>query len=79
MAPLAEIIAKRGRIIEHRKILLFLVQYLSFVLVGDRDEAFSILHDSLKAAKRDAISGAAPSGAVAINAIVETLEKRPAI
>jgi hypothetical protein len=56
-----------------------LVQYLSFVLVGGRDEAFSILHDSSKAAKRDAISGAAPPGAVAINAIVETLEKRPAI
>jgi hypothetical protein len=56
-----------------------LVQYLSFVLVGGRDEAFSILHDSSKAAKRDAINGAAPPGAVAINAIVETLEKRPAI
>jgi hypothetical protein len=55
-----------------------LVQYLSFVLVGGRDEAFSILHDSSKAAKRDA-NGAAPPGAVAINAIVETLEKRPAI
>lgn len=49
------------------------------MIVGDRDEGISVLHDLSKAAKSDRISGVAPHGAAAIDAIVETLEKSPAI
>lgn len=73
-APLAEIIGKRGL---NRASTDPLSWHLSFVIVGDRDEGLSVLHELSKIAKKDDISGVTLHGAAAIDAILETFGEKP--